>query len=86
MSKVEIKLNSAGVRALLKDGGVAGVCQGVASSILSEAGEGYAMEQRNYPERTGYAVKTTDFAAMRDNLQNNTLQKITVGRGGKAKR
>lgn len=86
MAKVTIKLNSAGVRAMLKDPGVVGVCQGVASGIAASLGEGYAMEQRSYPERKGYAVKTVTFEAMRDNLKNNTLQKATCARGGKAKR
>lgn len=81
--KVRIKLNSAGVRALLKDPGVAGVCQGVAAGIAESAGEGYAVEQRNYPERTGYAVKTTSFETMREEYKNNTLQKIALSRGAK---
>lgn len=83
MAKVTIKLNSAGVRALLKDGGVAGVCQGIASGIAASVGEGYEIAQRNYPERTGYVVKTATYEAMREELKNNTLQKAAVSRGGK---
>lgn len=76
MSKnVEIKLNSAGIQELLKSSGIAATCEAQASAVASRAGEGYVVEQRNYPERTGYVVKADTAEAVNDNLKNNTLLK-----------
>lgn len=76
MSKnVEIVLNSAGVRELLKSNEVANTCREHAERILGNAGKGYEMEQRNYPERTGFSVYAATPRAMTDNKKNNTLLK-----------
>ena len=85
MSKVTIKLNSAGVRALLHDGGIVGMCGEVASSIAASAGEGYEVSQHSYPERGAYSVRTTTFETARRERKENYLQNLTVGRGGKSK-
>lgn len=85
MAKVKIKLNSAGVRALLHDGGIVGMCGEIAQGIAGSGGDGYVAEQRNYPERGAWAVRTSTPETMRRELKDNTLQKLTVGRGGKAK-
>lgn len=75
MSNVKIVLNSPGIRELLKSAEIAEVCKEQADAVAGRAGEGYVVEQRNYPERTGYVVSTETYEAVRDNLKNNTLLK-----------
>ena len=75
MSKVVFDINKAGVRQLLKSDGAKTVCKEYASRIAARAGEGYVMEDRNYPERAGAAVRVDSHEAYRDNLENNTLLK-----------
>lgn len=77
MSKIRVKLNSAEVRSqLLKSGAVAGMCKGIASEMASRAGNGYAVREVNYPERTGAIVYPETQGAARDNYRNNTLEKV----------
>ena len=78
MSKVRFKLNSAGVRDLLKSEGMANECLAHAQATFqaaSASADGYALEARRYPERSGYAVYASDYPAIADNLKNNTLLK-----------
>lgn len=73
MSKVKVKLNSAGVRELLKSAEIAAECMGHAQRIAVACGDGYAAESRSYSERKGAAVSADTPKAQRDNLKNNTL-------------
>lgn len=75
MSKLTVKLNSQGVRELLKSQEIADACREQADAVAGRAGEGYSVEQRDYPERTGYVVSAETDEARRDNLKNNTLLK-----------
>ena len=75
MSKIKFELNSQGVKELLKSDGAKGVCREYASQIQRRLGDGYVMEDRNYPERSGAAVRADSFEAYRDNMENNTLLK-----------
>ena len=78
MSKVKFKLNGAGVKELLKSEGVVGECLKHAQATYAAASgsaDGYVLEERNYPERSGYAVYAADYPAISDNLKNNTLLK-----------
>ena len=77
MSKVRIELNAQGVRELLKSGEVAAECEEQAKAIAGRAGDGYEIEPRNYPERSGYAVIAATTEARKDNLKNNTLLKAS---------
>lgn len=70
-----IKLNSKGIRELLKSKEIAGACQKEAYGVSGRAGSGYVVEKRTYPERTGYAVRAKTDKAKRDNLKHNTLLK-----------
>lgn len=74
-SKVKIVLNDAGVRELLKSSEISEACRSAATGVQARAGEEYILEERNYPERTGWAVRPGTVAAHRDNLKNNTLLK-----------
>lgn len=73
MSKVTVKLNSAGVREMLKSAGAAAECMSYAQQVAMACGTGYKAESRSYPERTGAAVYADTPQAKRDNLKNNTL-------------
>ena len=76
MSKVKFILNRSGVRELLKSEGIKRVCQDHASRTLADCtAPGYAMAERNYPERVGFAIYAEEYPAIADNLKNNTLLK-----------
>ena len=75
MSNITVKLNSQGVRELLKSQAIADACREQADAVAGRAGEGYSVEQRDYPERTGYVVSAETDEARTDNLKNNTLLK-----------
>ena len=79
MGNVEVKLNSAGVQELLKSAEIAATCRSYAEQVCGRAGDGYVVEQRNYPERTGFAVKAETSSAYRDNQKNNTLIRAITG-------
>lgn len=79
MADVKIVLNRAGVRQLLKDEKIAQVCRDIANQTVSRCGEGYEVQDRNYPERTGAAVLAVTYQAKRDNSENQTLLKALGG-------
>lgn len=58
---------------MLKSSEVASVCTGYAAGIAAAAGDGFAVERRSYPERTGAAVYAATPKAVRSNLKHNTL-------------
>lgn len=73
--KVKIKLNPAGVRELLKSAPIAGACDEQAQVIRGKAGEGFEVQKRTYPERTGAAVVAVSSEARKRNYKENTLLK-----------
>ena len=75
MSKVDIKLNSEGVRSLLKSPEMRAICNEYALRIATNAGEGYDIQERSYPSRVGTVVKPITAKARKDNSDNNTLLK-----------
>lgn len=75
MSKMRFKLNKSGVKELLKSDAMKAVCREHAAGIQQRCGPGYVVEDRNYPERSGAAVRVDSYEAYRDNLDNNTLLK-----------
>lgn len=82
MSKVRFELNRAGVRELLKSAGAQSECMKYASAALGRASAssgGYVVEPRNYPERSGAAVRADTYEARKDNYDNNTLLKALGG-------
>ncbi len=76
---VVIKLNKAGVRELLKSEWAAQQCKAQADIIKGRAGEGFVVQKRNYPERSGYAVKAETREAKNRNYRDNTLLKAMGG-------
>ena len=78
MSKVKFELNRAGVRELLKSAEMQQICMQHANATLQTAlgsSDGYVAEPRNYPERSGAAVRADTYEARKDNSDNNTLLK-----------
>lgn len=75
MADIKIVLNREGVRQILKDEKIAQVCRDIANKTASRCGEGYEVQDRNYPERTGAAVLAVTYQAKRDNSENQTLLK-----------
>lgn len=79
MSNVQFKLNKAGVRELLKSDGVYEECKKIADAALARCGDGYAVHDVKYPERSGVAISATTMRAVNDNKKNNTLLKAVGG-------
>lgn len=82
MSKVKFELNKSGVRELLKSAEAQGECMKYANAAFSRASvssDGYVVEPRNYPERSGAAVRANTYEARKDNFDNNTLLKSLGG-------
>lgn len=75
MSKVIFKLNSAGVRELLNSAEVRNMLQGIAANKQMSAGSGYAIRE-THTDRVGFTLYPETEEARRDNLKNNTLEKV----------
>lgn len=78
-NQVKVVLNRSGVRELLKSEEIKRECKEFAESVCARAGDGYVVEPRNYPERSGYAVRADSMRAIRSNSKNNTLIKALHG-------
>lgn len=82
-SNVKIRLNSAGVRELLKSAEAQGICMEYAQQVQRAAGEHFVAEKRNYPKRSGAAVRPDDAEGHYSNLKHNTLVKaLQSAKGG----
>ena len=72
---MKVKLNRKGVRELLKSDEMQAICNEHATRIKNNAGIGYEVQKRTYPERCGAVVNAVSPEARRDNAINNTLLK-----------
>ena len=79
MSKIEIKLNYAGVGELLKSQEIADTVKEVAEQVAARAGDGYTTDVYQAGTRVIASVFTETEEAMKDNLENNTLLKAVSG-------
>lgn len=75
MAKYKIKLNSAGVRALLKSAEMQNLLRERANDIANAAGSGYTTDVYIGTNRANAGVFASSPEAMRDNLKNNSLLK-----------
>lgn len=75
----KLELNREGVKELLKSDETLEMCREYAERVQLAAGDGYEMENRSYPERSGAAVFPVTEEAGMDNLRNNTLLKALGG-------
>ena len=74
-NKVKIELNSAGVRELLQSPEMLALCTSHAESMAAELGSGYEVDAFIGHDRAHAIVKAVSAAAIRDNLENNTILK-----------
>jgi len=79
MGKVEIKLNRAGVRELLRSAEMRQICVEQAQAIAARAGNDYATDSRTGVNRVNASVYPATAEASRDNMKNNTLLKAVKG-------
>ena len=76
MAKIaKIKLNSAGVRRLLKSAEMQAICTEHAEEIAARCGAGYAVDSVQKETRAIATVYPETAAARRDNYRNNTIEK-----------
>lgn len=75
MSKVDFKLNSSGVRQLLRSQEALGVVKDYAYAIRGRAGEGYEVTWMVGKTRVNASVAAMTPEARKDNYDNNTLLK-----------
>lgn len=79
MANVKVKLNSSGVRKLLKSQEMMNVCTKQAYRAQSKLGEGYGVSYRTDKTRVVAAIKAETPDAMRDNMENNSILKALKG-------
>lgn len=75
MAKMKFKLNSDGVRELLKSQEMQSVLNEKATRIKNRCGEGYTQDVYVGKNRANAMVKAGTYQAKRDNLKNNTILK-----------
>ena len=72
---MKFKLNSDGVRELLKSQEMQSVLNEKATGIKNRCGEGYTQDVYVGKNRANAMVKAETYQAKRDNLKNNTILK-----------
>lgn len=74
---VTVKLNSAGVQALLKSPEVAAICEGVAADVVARLPESSGYEVNAFTGRTrvNVSIMAVTPEARKDNRENNSLLK-----------
>lgn len=75
MSKVKIKLNSSGVKEMLKSPQMQKICHEHAKKIASRCGGGYTADIYVGRTRANAMVWPDTPEAKRDNIENNTILK-----------
>lgn len=80
-NKVEIVLNSAGVRELLQSGEIAAACESAARTYLQKLPSGYKLSTYTGRTRVNVSVYTDTDDAAEDNVKNNTMLRALGGGG-----
>lgn len=75
MASMKVKLNSAGVGALLKSREIQILLNQEATKIRSRCGQGYEQDSYVGKTRANAMVYPKTYQAKKDNLRNNTLLK-----------
>ena len=78
MAKVTVKLNSEGVRNLLKSQEMMDVCKEHARAIKSRCPQGYETDSYSGKNRVNAMVYASTYQAKVDNARNNTLLKAVI--------
>lgn len=79
MAKVEIVLDPAGVRELLKSDAMMRICQQHANRAVAALGDGYEVNTYVGANRVNAEVTAETFLARRDNMKNNSILKALGG-------
>lgn len=79
MGKVEIELNSAGIRDLLKSEGIRTELKAQGDKVVGRCGDGYTDSVFDMPSRSVCRVSAASKAAKIDNADNNTLLTALFG-------
>ena len=79
MVKVEIKLNTSGVRELLRSQEMKNICEERANNALGKLGEGYVVTTHTGKNRVNASIYAESYQAKRDNMENNTILKSLRG-------
>lgn len=75
MPKTVIKLNSDGIRELLRSAEMEAICKEYAGAIHGRCGSGYATDSYRGKNRVNAMVWAETSAAKADNSKNNTILK-----------
>lgn len=75
MSKMQFKLNRAGVSDMLKSDGMQKVLEEKASAIKNRCGDGYEQDIYIGRNRANVMVRAETYQAKKDNAKNNTILK-----------
>ena len=73
MAKTRIKLNRAGVRALLRSQEMMNVCTRTAYKARAQLGDGYEVTYRTGKARVNASIAAVTPKAKRDNMENNSI-------------
>ena len=79
MAKVEIKLNSSGVKDLLRSQEMKSICEQHANNALGRLGEGYTVTTMTGKNRVNASIFAESCQAKRENLEHNTILKALRG-------
>lgn len=79
MSNLRVKLNSSGVRELLRSPEAKAICEKYANDACQRLGEGHVVSTHTGPSRVNASVYAQSSKAKRDNMNNNTLLKALRG-------
>lgn len=79
MAKVEIKLNSSGVKELLRSQEMKAICEEHANNALGRLGDGYTVTSMTGKNRVNVSVFAESYQAKRENLEHNTILKALRG-------
>lgn len=75
MAKVEIKLNSSGVRDLLRSQEMKALCEEHANNALNKLGPGYTVTSMTGKNRVNASIYAETYQAKKDNMENNSILK-----------
>ncbi len=75
MSKVEIELNSEGVRDLLRSEEMQAECKKRANEAVGKLGPGYKVSTHVGKNRANASIYAESYQARQDNMENNSILK-----------
>lgn len=79
-NKVDITINSQGVRDMLKSKEMRKICEEYGEKALRKLGNGYSMNTYEGKNRVNVQVQADGAQAKSDNLKNNTILKAVLSK------